>query len=1412
MQATPQSEVAVSGRSLGLDRVRNNVVEEHDSDNESASTEDVSGLVESEENEPTEDDDSGSDESRTSDRDTTETTTNEPVESDAESSTSLLSSVSRSSQVPPSLPPRRASIDSQASGSSRIEFSQRSLPRGANSVSSQQSTVLNDSSSEASSTGSNSQVSSSKGSTSTSRRSQASSKSSAMSKSSRGSILGSFLGSVRSQLPPLLPDEIVATLAPIAEDRDWSQHSEDTDMVSARSEGVNVDRPPVSARSEGVDIARLKHANEQSTDHAMPPDVARSRSARDDVKDRDELEKESDEEDDDEEDEDEDDDLVFESVSCGFQYTMLVAAAPEDRPAAGGKIWAMGSQRNGQLGIIRRKEDEDVLLCDICQVLIAEWDCDDCDFLEDKDRFQVFCKLCCDSIHAKRENRLHRRQRMNAMIPRYYFASPHLCKVPAPVASTARSKLGPSSSVSTSVAGSKSYAGPGSVSGRRSNASFAPGSSEEEEEEEEGEEDGDYKELDGIVQTSCGDSHTLIVDTNGLLYSCGSGGSGRTGLYWETDAVTEDRFYPTLVQSLTPRPEVHAPLVHGGGDEFCGSISSGGTGDDAGSMAEELENLVRMQTTRGSLAAGGAHSAVISTDGVCYTWGSNVAGQLGRALLDDGDDGEIPDWENDADGEFEGFHPLVDAYLRKAWQSMRDKEAGGQAMRRPTRLFDCGTLPKPVPYFVREKMTVLKVSCGDSHTLAMVAQPLAKNSWKGLFSWGRGKNFRLGHPPLKEGEEPRDEYEPRVIQALADVDDPEDISCGTAHSVVITEGGKVFSWGMNDSGQCGHPPYTPEKFAEIEAKLKVIAKDPATAKDPASALKEFCPAPEPVRLPREVKLPTEMQETVSKTADVGSYPDPKQGTILAKLAANDISTRLKAIAALDDWCRKHTPQARGKETKEAGKSKDSKGKGEQEGETEPGADLLTQRSRVSSRSKWSVRERGGNAGEEDASDLLTARSKQLTSRSRVSAKNEAQASRGGLMTARTGTTKASVPIDWDQQVACGMCHTLVLMDGVVWLLGSGLDLQPRASNLKVTKKVIKGKPEALLDTAECFVPRIVEVLLVDAAEVSCQTTIAYRDNVADQVIEDVVEESIPVLDEDGKPTEEVKMIFHRVLKITFDGDLAVEAGDEVSFKGPYAPPGLKLTDRSEGPYFRVLGLRGKDGRTKFPGGKHGQPLTEDELSPMTPLDSWHASLGPIPYKKKDPDDKKVGGTLWIEAPDDILKPDPKTKAISAAESVAWINRNITTNNERNMLVAKVSLIPKVKQIASGAFHACVLSEEGGVFIWGSGSKGRLGFGNEVRVTLAFAACPSMCQYCVFTRAFWGDLSQKLYILSNPRVLVSVVQIARAILTMHVHAHMYSCIYFHARTQSGSLVPTVLELSGDDNEWCIVSSKRRLMRD
>ena len=52
----------------------------------------------------------------------------------------------------------------------------------------------------------------------------------------------------------------------------------------------------------------------------------------------------------------------------------------------------------------------------------------------------------------------------------------------------------------------------------------------------------------------------------------------------------------------------------------------------------------------------------------------------------------------------------------------------------------------------------------------------------------------------------------------------------------------------------------------------------------------------------------------------------------------------------------------------------------------------------------------------------------------------------GLVSARTAGSEGRRQ---QQQVACGACHTLALVNSVLWVFGSGLDLQPRVSNLKV---------------------------------------------------------------------------------------------------------------------------------------------------------------------------------------------------------------------------------------------------------------------------------------------------------------------------------------------------------------------------
>jgi alpha-tubulin suppressor-like RCC1 family protein len=102
------------------------------------------------------------------------------------------------------------------------------------------------------------------------------------------------------------------------------------------------------------------------------------------------------------------------------------------------------------------------------------------------------------------------------------------------------------------------------------------------------------------------------------------------------------------------------PLVHD--DEGDSVLVS----DAHGSVEEEQEG-VSVVTGRVTIAAGGAHSAVIAVNGKCYTFGANEFGQLGRSLLHDGDDDAICDvteWENTEN--IQRLHTAVRAFIEMA--------------------------------------------------------------------------------------------------------------------------------------------------------------------------------------------------------------------------------------------------------------------------------------------------------------------------------------------------------------------------------------------------------------------------------------------------------------------------------------------------------------------------------------------------------------------------------------------------------------------------------------------------------------------------------------------------------------------------------------------------------------------------
>ena len=246
------------------------------------------------------------------------------------------------------------------------------------------------------------------------------------------------------------------------------------------------------------------------------------------------------------------------------------------------------------------------------------------------------------------------------------------------------------------------------------------------------------------------------------------------------------------------------------GDNGSGQLGRAGTGGQSAG-AVNAEQVV-------GLAGGRAHSVAVLADGSLKTWGDNSSGQLGDNSLTTQSTSPVA-------------VAIVDGTTRK---SVRTAAAGAdhvlaltsdgqvwgwglntsaQLGLDPDRLLTT-RVPRRIAIDLPAGVTVTDVAAGDNFSLALASNGV-------VYGWGDNFRGQLG-PVFSEDEAAKLTLLPTRIGITGVTA----IGAGAGHSLAITTGGQVYTWGENNKGQLRGAPAGPAEPLWSQVPLPAGAGSP----------------------------------------------------------------------------------------------------------------------------------------------------------------------------------------------------------------------------------------------------------------------------------------------------------------------------------------------------------------------------------------------------------------------------------------------------------------------------------------------------------------------------------------------------------------------------------------------------------
>ena len=314
------------------------------------------------------------------------------------------------------------------------------------------------------------------------------------------------------------------------------------------------------------------------------------------------------------------------------------------------------------------------------------------------------------------------------------------------------------------------------------------------------------------------DDHSIFLDTNGNVYSCGEGDFGRLG-----HGNNSDKYTPTLIQyfideSITiskfSAGNSHSIFLATDGNVYsCGRGTYGRLGHGSyytnskytPTLIETYidyngNNINYTNITISHVSAGYYHSLFVDTNGNVYSCGRNSYGQLGHGNTSEKSTPTLIQYFIDNSitisrvyaGDFHSIFLDTNGNVYSCGRGNDGQLGHGNTSNKNT--------PTLIQYFIDESITISKFSAGYYHSIFLATDG-------NVYSCGLSSYGRLGHGNTNS------KYTPTLIETYIDYNGNNinytnitisHVSAGYYHSLFVDTNGNVYSCGRGTYGKLGH--------------------------------------------------------------------------------------------------------------------------------------------------------------------------------------------------------------------------------------------------------------------------------------------------------------------------------------------------------------------------------------------------------------------------------------------------------------------------------------------------------------------------------------------------------------------------------------------------------------------------------